>query len=213
MIELDDDIRDALAETFNMALGEASVQFAELVNEEIELSVPQVELVSRATLVQRIDSDAATDDEHAALCRIAQDFSSDQSDIDTRAILLFPEKGSLEIVRRMLGDTGISDERLNELEQDALGEIGNIIINSCMNSLAHVFDREMSGTLPEVRVGPSNELFAALPGDETAVLLARIGMRMATRRISGHVIFMMDMASLQVSIQQIRQFFGMACEA
>jgi len=33
---------------------------------------------------------------------------------------------------------------------------------------------------------------------------------MATRRISGHVIFMMDMNSLQVSIQQIRQFFGIA---
>ena len=207
-LTLDDDMRDALAETFNMALGEASAQFAELVNEEIELSVPSVELVHRRELVAHIDGpDSGL--ERTPLCRIAQDFRSLQSDIDTHAVLLFPERGSLEIVRRMLGDD-VSDERLNELEQDALGEIGNIIINSCMNSLAHIFDREMTGSLPDVRTGLACDLFAPGDGDDGAVLLARIGMRMATRRISGHVIFMMDMNSLQVSIQQIRQFFGIA---
>ena len=146
------------------------------------------------------------------LCRIAQDFSSVQADISTRAVLLFPERSSLEIVRRMLGDE-VSEDKINEIEADALGEIGNIIINSCMNSLAHIFGREMTGTLPDVRTGKAEELFGREEGDESAVLLARIGMRMATRRISGHVIFMMDMQSLQVSIQQIRQFFGIATEA
>ena len=68
----------------------------------------------------------------------------------------------------------------------------------------------LTGSLPEVRTGLACDLFAAEDGDDSAVLLARIGMRMATRRISGHVIFMMDMNSLQVSIQQIRQFFGIA---
>lgn len=222
MIALDDDIRDALAETFNIALGNASAQFAELVNEEIELSVPDVELVEHHLLVARIE--ASNDDgARGDLCRISQDFQSSQGDIATQAILLFPERGSLEIVRRMLGDT-VSAESLNELEQDALGEIGNIIINSCMNSLAHIFDREMTGTLPEVRTGIAQELFGmhtpAGSHHETravkaqnAVLLARIGMRMASRSISGHVVFMMDIHSLQRSIEQIRRFFGMAVEA
>lgn len=210
-LELDEELRDALGETFNMALGEASVQFAELVNEEIELTVPMVELVPRGALVARIE-DNGYGGERTTLCRIAQDFTSVQSDISTRAVLLFPERGSLEIVRRMLGDE-ISDEKINEIEADALGEIGNIIINSCMNSLAHIFGREMTGSLPDVRTGLAEDLFGADDTRQGAVLLARIGMRMATRRISGHVIFMMDMQSLQVSIQQIRQFFGVGAEA
>lgn len=211
MTELDEDTRDALAEAFNMALGEASEQFAELMNEEIELSVPSVELVARSALVLKLDGDEATGHK-ASLCRIAQRFACPGREIDTTAILLFPESGSLEIVRHMLGE-GISDEKLNELEQDALAEIGNIIINSCMNSLAHVFEREMTGSLPEVRVGPASELFADEGPVENSVLLARIGMRMATRKISGHVIFMMDLPSLQVSIHLIRRFFGLSVES
>jgi chemotaxis protein CheC len=222
MIELDDNIRDALAETFNIALGDAAAQFAEIVNEEIELSVPHVELVEHHLLVARIES-SHENGVRGELCRISQDFQSKQGDITTQAILLFPKRGSLEIVRRMLGDT-VSAESLNELEQDALGEIGNIIINNCMNSLAHIFDREMTGTLPEVRKGIAQDIFGVqalanphngphLAKAKDAVLLARIGMRMASRSISGHVVFMMNLPSLQRSIEQIRRFFGMALEA
>lgn len=222
MIELDSDIRDALAETFNIALGDAAAQFAEIVNEEIELSVPHVELVEHHLLVARIE---ASNEEgvRGELCRISQGFQSSQGDITTQAILLFPERGSLEIVRRMLGNT-VSAESLNELDQDALGEIGNIIINNCMNSLAHILDREMTGTLPEVRKCIAQDLFGAqalanphngphLAKAQDAVLLARIGMRMASRSISGHAVFMINLPSLQRSIEQIRRFFGMALEA
>lgn len=210
MTDLDEDTRDALAEAFNMALGEASAQFAELMNEEIELSVPSVELVPRSALVAKLDGDEASG-QRASLCRIAQRFICRTREIDTTAILLFPETGSLEIVRHMLGE-GVSEEKLNELEQDALAEIGNIIINSCMNSLAHIFEREMTGSLPEVKTGPASELFSFDGEQESSVLLARIGMRMATRKIGGHVIFMMDLPSLQVSIGLIRNFFGLTTE-
>ena len=210
MTPLDEDTRDALAEAFNMALGEASQQFAELVNEEIELSVPSVELVSRSALVDKLGA-SGSDGERTSLCRIAQRFACAKREIDTTAILLFPEAGSLEIVRQMLGED-MAGDRQNELEQDALAEIGNIIINSCMNSLAHIFEREMTGSLPDVRTGPAQDLFASDGKDEGAILLARIGMRMSTRKVSGHVIFMMDLPSLQVSINLIKRFFGLEVE-
>jgi len=211
MTVLEEDTRDALAEAFNMALGEASEQFAELMNEEIELTVPSVELVSRRALVITLEGDASTA-QRASLCRIAQRFACPSREIDTTALLLFPEAGSLEIVRYMLGES-VADDKLNELEQDALAEVGNIIINSCMNSLAHIFDREMTGSLPEVKIGPAAELLTHAGPQDDSVLLARIGMRMATRKISGHVIFMMDLPSLQVSIGLIRRFFGLSEEA
>ena len=72
-IELDDELRDALGETFNMALGEASVQFAELVNEEIELTVPMVELVPRSALVAAIEA-TGYGEAPSMLCRIAPHF-------------------------------------------------------------------------------------------------------------------------------------------
>ena len=70
--------------------------------------------------------------ESQALCCIAQHYVAGNA-FDTDALLLFPERGSLEIVRRMLGRSEIQLDQITELEQDALGEIGNIIINSCMS--------------------------------------------------------------------------------
>jgi chemotaxis protein CheC len=202
----DDETRDALAETFNMALGEASQQFAELVHDEIELSVPYVELIGREGLVEALCHDMAVQGE--ALCRIEQHFDCEHHQIATTAALLFPERASLEIVRQMLGEREEASG-LTELEQDALAEIGNIIINSCMNSLAQVFDREMVGSLPAVQVGQAVALFPAADADDAATLLARVGMRMASSSVSGHVIFMMDLPSLSTSIRLIRRFFGL----
>lgn len=214
MITLDDETLDALAETFNLALGEASVQFAELVQQEIELSVPEVDIVplkGLASALQRCHSACGPGTAPQPLCRIAQSFRSTQSDIRADAMLVFPEKASLEIVRQMLGSSDAA-EHVTEIEQDALAEIGNIIINSCMNSLAHIYGREMLGSLPDVRTGRTDDLFrprGLSSADDHPVLLARIDMRMSAQQMHGTVVFIMDAASLQVSLQQIRRFFGL----
>jgi chemotaxis protein CheC len=127
--------RDALGEAFNMALGEAAASFADLVQEEITLSVPSVDLLARQELAERL---AALELPGLAerLTAISQNFHSQDRLLNTEALLLFGEHGSLEIVRRMLGQHDMPLEHITELEQDALGEVGNIIINSCMNTLA-----------------------------------------------------------------------------
>lgn len=205
MIHLDDDTRDALAEAFNLALGEAAASFAEIVQEEIQMTVPVVQLLPRTELVQHLQG-LPREGASSKLCSIAQRFDRQQGGLSTEAILLFPEHGSLEIVRRMLGDSSPAAEQISELEQDALAEVGNIIINSCMNSLAHIFDAEMIGTLPGVRSAEPQDLFADHPGNEM-VLMARIGMNMLTQQISGYVLFLMELSALETSIERIRSFF------
>ncbi|HQY09516.1 MAG: chemotaxis protein CheC [Burkholderiales bacterium] len=209
MIHLDEDTSDALAEAFNLALGEAAASFAEIVQEEIVMTVPVVELLPRTELVSRLQLlPREGSSPGGKLCSIAQRFDRQQGGLSTEAILLFPEHGSLEIVRRMLGDSSPSAEQISELEQDALAEVGNIIINSCMNSLAQIFGTEMIGTLPGVRSAQPDELFAGHPGSEM-VLMARIGMNMLTQQISGYVLFVMEMSALQTGIEQIRNFFAL----
>ena len=209
MIHLDEDTSDALAEAFNLALGEAAASFAEIVQEEIVMTVPVVELLPRTELVSRLQLlPREGSSPGGKLCSIAQRFDRQQGGLSTEAILLFPEHGSLEIVRRMLGDSSPSAEQISELEQDALAEVGNIIINSCMNSLAQIFGTEMIGTLPGERSAQPDELFAGHPGSEM-VLMARIGMNMLTQQISGYVLFVMEMSALQTGIEQIRNFFAL----
>lgn len=210
MINLDDDARDALAEAFNLALGEAAASFAEIVHDEITMSVPVVELMHRRELVERLRQMPHAGDS-GKLCSIAQHFEGDDGLLGTEAMLLFPERGSLEIVRCMLGESSPAADQISELEQDALAEVGNIIINSCMNSLAMIFDTEMVGTLPGVRAAAPDELFTHCPGSDT-VLVARIGMCMQAHQITGYVLFLMNIASLTSSVERIRTYFGLSVE-
>jgi chemotaxis protein CheC len=210
MTTLDEDTRDALAETFNIALGHAATQFAEMVQEEIELSLPMVALIPAADLVPRIEASPGLA-VPARLCSIAQRFRSPAGDIQIQAVLLFSETGSLAMLRRMLGPDTIGT-RMGELEGEALGEVGNVILNSCMNRLAEVFDRAMTGTLPQWRSGPAHELLAEVSATDRSVLWAGVGMRLADQQIDGQVVFVMDLASLRIVIQQVQRFFGMSTE-
>jgi chemotaxis protein CheC len=190
---------DALTEAFNLSLGEAAATFSSIVREEIELSVPTIEILSRDELIQRLESGrpAGTDER---LCRINQHFNA-ASGFQTDALLLFPEHGSLEIVRRMLGDD-TPVQHITELEQDALAEIGNIVINSCMSSLANLFGTEMIGSLSRTA--------SSLLDDKDAsdvILVARIGMTMAAYNLSGFVLFIMDVPSIESFMAQVSRLF------
>jgi chemotaxis protein CheC len=156
--------------------------------------VPTIEFVSREELTRRLQAHPAGGvgrppvSHQPALSYAATAFQTD-------ALLLFPEHGSLEIVRRMLGDD-TSIEHITELEQDALAEIGNIIINSCMSSLANLFGTEMIGSLPRVQSRTARTLLDDKP-PPTVILVARIGMTMAAHNLSGFVLFIMDVPSIE----------------
>jgi len=113
---------DALAETFNMSLGEAAAIFSQIVSEEIKLSVPIVELLCQKDLAPRMIAIRGNRSQER-LCGITQHFTTKDS-FNTDTMLIFSEHGSLEIIRRMLGSTA-NVESITELEQDALAEIGN----------------------------------------------------------------------------------------
>jgi len=194
---------DALAETFNLSLGEAAAVFSQLVQEEIELSVPTVELLPRDQLVERLESMQQTAPS-SRLCSITQRFDAAGS-FHTDTMLIFPESGSLEIVRRMLGDEATA-EAISELEQDALAEIGNIIINGCMSSISNLFRKEIIGTLPEVVINDSRTLIMEhCTADD--ILVARIGMHLAVQNVSGFVLFMMDIPSIRNFLGEIEHLF------
>jgi chemotaxis protein CheC len=194
---------DALGEAFNLSLGEAAATFSQLVSEEIEISVPTVELISRQELVSRIERTQGVA-QGKALCGITQQFETVAS-FRTQTMLVFPEKGGLEIVRRMLGDT-VPVESVTELEEDALSEVGNIIINSCMSCLSNLFKREIVGTLPVCKIADAPSLLGS-DGTEKQILVAHIAMRMSVQDVSGYVLFMMDMESIQQLVREVDNVF------
>lgn len=193
MVELTDLERDALTELVNMGVGRAATHLSRMVNDQVLLSVPTVDIVSRQEA-----SDFLTARERHGLVAVEQQF---QGSFDGRAMLIFPEANSLELARAVLGGE-LTLAEIVDLEQDALAEIGNIILNGCLASLSNLIGGELLGAVPGYGTGAP----AAVIGSATdPVLFVRIDMALAAGDASGHALFLLDIASLDAFREAIRR--------
>jgi chemotaxis protein CheC len=180
---------DALTELVNIGVSSAASSLREMVGREIILSVPKVELLGRQQAV-----DILRRSEAAKLVAVHQVF---EGDITGRAMLIFPEANSLEIVRAVAGGN-LSLEDIMDLEQEALAETGNIILNGCLATIANMLERSLKMSLPEILRGEAAHFFNLPPPPHAGdlVLFVYINFAVSDRDIKGYIAMLMDMPSL-----------------
>jgi chemotaxis protein CheC len=185
---------DALGELVNIGVSRAAASLGTMVGEQVLLSVPSVVLVSRSRAAELISASRLD-----LLVAVRQEF---HGDVSGRALLIFPEKNSLELVRAVAGEE-LSLEDILELEHEALAEIGNIILNACIATVANLLQRSLTMSLPEIVRGTSEGLFdLTVSLAEDVVLFVHINFRLKGRQVVGYVAMVMDFASL-ASLKQL----------
>jgi chemotaxis protein CheC len=187
--ELSDIEKDALAEIANMGVSRAAVSLRQMVGEQVFLSVPAVNIVTReaaAGLVERGNS--------PRLVAVQQTF---EGPFSGRALLIFPEAQSLELVRSIVGEEH-SLEDVIDLEQEALAETGNVILNACLATIANVLRRSMRMSLPSVIRGDGATLFETRSSDPDGdlVLFLYIDFTIKSRDVRGFIALLMDLPSI-----------------
>lgn len=189
---------DALTELVNLGVGRAAVSLRDLAGEQVHLSVPNVTLVTRARAIEILN------EKGSALVGVHQIF---EGDIVGRAFLIFPETNSIELVRAVAGGELVLEEII-ELEQEALAETGNIVLNGCLSTIANLLQRRLTISLPEVLRGEGTVFFHLPPppaaGD--VVMFVYINFEMKLRQIQGYLAMLMDMPSLTVLRTLVRDF-------
>ena len=165
----------------------------------MHLSVPTVTLVSRAKAIGIL-----SEREINNLVAVHQVF---EGDITGRALLIFPETRSLELVRAITGgDLPLED--IIELEQEALAETGNILLNSCLATIANMLQRSLKMSLPEVLRGNAATFFSLAPPPEAGdvVMFLYINFAIRERDISGYIAMIMDLPSLTALTHLLDEF-------
>jgi chemotaxis protein CheC len=180
---------DALTELVNIGVSRAAASLRSMIGEEILLSVPAVSVVTRADAARIIG-----DRDSAKLVAVHQAFDGD---ISGRALLIFPETNSLELVRAVTGGE-LPLEDIIELEQEALAETGNIILNGCLATIANLLQRSLKMSLPEIVRGSGVELFNIAEGSnsEDVALFLYIDFAVKQRDIRGYIAMLMDLPAL-----------------
>ncbi|SFK84789.1 chemotaxis protein CheX [Methylocapsa palsarum] len=181
---------DALTELVNIGVSKAALSLREMIGEQVLLSVPNLDLISRARAIETLGKNEPNN-----LVAVHQVF---EGEIHGRALLIFPETRSLELIRAVTSSS-LPLEDVLELEQEALAETGNILLNGCLATIANLLQRTLKISLPEILRGDSATLFSLPPPPESGdfVLFVYINFTVRERDIQGYIALLMDLPSLE----------------
>ncbi len=200
-LELNELERDALTELVNIGVSRAAASLRSMVGRQVLLAVPSIEIVGSREASALISEREAGD-----LVAVRQDFAGAFSG---RAMLVFPQANSLELARAVIGDAA-SDSEAAEMEEEALAETGNIILNNCLGSMANMLRQSLSMTLPKVFHTRGEALFTLGSHGEadSTVLFLYINFSVLGRDIRGYIAMILDMPSLAALKLLVGQFIA-----
>jgi chemotaxis protein CheC len=192
---------DALTEIFNIGAGRAASSLSEIVGGEVLLSVPRVEFYRSNDINAQMLSLSS-----ARLGSVQQKFTGP---FNMAASLLFTEERALEIVQEMLGSQ-VQREDLVEYEQEAMCEVGNIILNACLSAMADMLNIAFVSTLPEYSSDVPDVVIGRIisDNDNPLMLILRMNMIIEKRGSQGTLIFWLSSSSLGELIVQVDQFLA-----
>jgi chemotaxis protein CheC len=191
--------RDALTEIINIGVSRAAKNLSRMVKDQVHLSVPRTEFMTRDQAVGWLSKR-----ENSSLVAVGQDF---RGSFSGQALLIFPEKTSLELVRSILDGT-LSLEEIVDLEQEALAEIGNVVLNGCLVVMANMLKRSLDMSLPRVMRGSSQVVLLGADEEDPGemVLFLTIDFAVRARSINGYIALLMDLPSITAIKTLIREY-------
>lgn len=180
---------DLLREIFNQGMGKAAASLSLMVNDEVKMSVPELSLVSTSDISSYLAS--ISKDKFSG---VKQAFTGDLSG---SAFLIFSDTESLDLVRIILGRS-LPEPQLTGLEEEALNEIANIILNAALGTVANELGGDLMIGLPKFIYKTSDNFFTFpeyLSPESEVVILVKVKMNLENESISGHVLLALDVNS------------------
>ncbi|RKZ43423.1 MAG: chemotaxis protein CheC [Candidatus Parabeggiatoa sp. nov. 3] len=199
-IQLEELQHDAIIELLNIGMGKAAASLSLMLNEEVKLSIPRLELLTRQQAANHLNTQP-----QQGIVAIKQYF---HGPFWGEALLLFQLDNNLEFLRLLIKDNLPSD-LLIELEADALMEVGNIILSAGLFSLANNLNEELTSDLPLFVTGTAVEILEINASQKNEVImLLRMDFALENKDISLYAVFILDLPSIKQFKSSIDQFLG-----
>jgi chemotaxis protein CheC len=182
--------RDALTEVFNVGLSRAAKQLSLLLEDSIDIDIPDVRIVGRDDVAEALGIKAID-----TVTGVTQRLSGY---IHGAALLVFPSEEARTLVKTLIGSVPTLDsEDLRKFEHEAVSEIGNIIISSSVATISDLLSGEIELSVPdyvEDTIGSMIEPHAAgLNEEDIRVIVMRATLRASQREVSGSLVMLLSL--------------------
>lgn len=198
MVVFGDIEADAAVEVINVAVSRAAVSLSRLAGSAVQLSVPQLRFLPRDEALVEL-----TDAVPGRMVSVVEQFSGPFAG---SALLIFPESNSLRLIQIIVGDR-MPLEEIPDMAEEAIIEVGNVILNSCLSGMANLLKCRIEVTLPRCHrgTGPDLLLQAIRPlGEDDTIILMSIDFLLKERDVKGFILLALDVQA----VQQLRAAIG-----
>lgn len=191
---------DALVEIANIGASRSAKQLSLLLDDEIQMSVPKVEIVSVPELPGAIGV-AVTDD-------VACVYQNMSGCLTGKARLIFHTHESRLLVQALVGSVSVlSGISMQIYEHEAMKEIGNIIISVCISTMTDMIGKETRLAIPMYREGTFGEVIEE-DASNAGVLVMQTALTAGRRGISGMLIVTMSLPDIIDLLKSLDKFLA-----
>ena len=175
---------DVLREIGNIGAGNATTSLASMINEQIDMNVPKVELMEASKLSSAI----CPEDEI-----IVGIFLEVTHDITGSMMFLMRMDSAHYLVNKLMGRDPENDAPFDEMDLSAMKEIGNIISSAYLSALSGLTNLTITPTVPYISIDMAAAILSVpaiqfgMVGDKALLINTEMGDGMD---ISGYFILM-----------------------
>ncbi len=194
-MELSNNQVDTLQELFNVGVGRAAASLNVMLESKVELAVPSIKTFQ----FKDISSELCEYVGQASFA-VRQSFSGAVSG----SVLLFMSTESAVRLVAYLTDEEVGSPELDSIKVSTLSEIGNIVINGVMGTLANMLELQFEYSMPGYAEGLAIELIKREGfSDEAGMLMVNTRFNVKERFVEGNFVFLMEMDSFESLMDRI----------
>lgn len=199
-MELNDLQKDALIELINVGFGRAAAALSKLTGYRVVLEVPNVGIFPvgelGGTLRDFLNDDIAT---------VHQIFTGP---VGGDALLIL-DQGGATTLKQLLTDEPSLPLPVDGTAREVLTEVGNILINACLGTLANVLDVHVSFSVPRLTLDTLGALLDSLVVSREGLryaLVVHAGFRVRGSEVKGYIVIVLSVASLDRLFRAIHEW-------
>lgn len=190
---------DALTEAVNIGIGRAASSLSAMVSAKVSLSVPSIRFCESANPREILNAGAGS-----SVISVTQGFDGG---VAGSAAIVLSEENAMVLAQLLQGEE-CTTTRLDILQQGILEEVGNIILNGIIGSLANLMKAKLSYDVPRFRRDAFQlSTRGGSDSDDGAchdLLIAETRFDVRERSIKGSLLIVFNIGSARVLIDSLQ---------
>ena len=190
---------DIIREVINIGSGEAAVALSSILGSRILIKVPEISILTIPEVEPFIQREM-----RSLGVYISQDFNGP---FRGKALLCYTRDCSRTLLEQLTGQPAVTTH-LSEAEESTLQEIGNILMVSCLTTIADMIDGRILFQIPQVTEGVSDTFFAHLVGELNGydrAVLTKNKLSVQDQEIDGYLFVMLGVSDFERLVERLEK--------